>query len=508
MNSIEELICDLGDKSKRIREKAERELVKIGEPAVESLIHALENDSFAVRCRAASALGKIKDTRAIEPLIQRFTDEQQVQIKAAVALGRIGKPAIKPLIQVLEVYNHEIREGAVMALGEIGDPEAVGPLLNSLKDGCSTVRWRAATALRKIADERSIQPLIHALSDQDFLVRWHASSSLGKIGKAAVDPLLQALQNTSYETKYGAACALESVLVLKTVDPFIHLLKDEHPEIRCKATSILGNLGRITCATRPLIKALKDNDKRVRLHAAEALGNLGDLSAIGPLFNATNDHEYAVREAVAISLTKLRDTVGPVLRTMNLRSGEIHNGVIRTRERKRFSGFFEVLAWALRESEQATRMASALALGVIGGPRPIEPLGQALNDEKDEDVRLAVVDSLGTIGRTEAIKFLKQALNDESPRIRRKALGALTFLRDISAVEPLLRLLRSENSEVRWSAAEDLGRLGGGNQTAEKIIREELSNVEDNIKKEAVHALETMTEEKGRKALYVEIWEA
>jgi len=118
------------------------------------------------------------------------------------------------------------------------------------------------------------------------------------------------------------------------------------------------------------------------------------------------------------------------------------------------------------------------------------------------------VGALGIIGRAGAIYILKQALNDKSPRIRSKAAGALAFLRDISAVEPLLQTLRDEDKEVQWSAAEDLGYLGGGNKTAERIIRAALDNVEDDIREEATHTLEKMDEEKEHEALYAEIWKA
>lgn len=72
----------------------------------------------------------------------------------------------------------------------------------------------------------------------------------------------------------------------------------------------------------------------------------------------------------------------------------------------------------------------------------------------------------------------------------------------------LLEILRDENEKVRWRAAEDLGYLGNRNQADEKIIGEALSYVEYNINKEAIHALEKMTAEKEREALYAEIWEA
>ncbi len=50
-------------------------LSRIGEPAVEPLIGALENDYPNVRIEAAKALGSIRDPRAIQPLIDLLEDE-------------------------------------------------------------------------------------------------------------------------------------------------------------------------------------------------------------------------------------------------------------------------------------------------------------------------------------------------------------------------------------------------------------------------------------------------
>jgi HEAT repeat protein len=282
-----------------------------------------------------------------------------------------------------------------MALGKIGEPDAVDPLLNSLKDNCSTVRWRAVDALGEIADKRAVQPLIQSLRDKDFLVRWSASSALRKMGKVAVESLLLAMQDQNYETRYGTVCALDGTVCIKTIEPFIQELKDKYPEIRIRAASILGDSGD-TRAVQPLINALKDNSLVFRIHAAEALGKLGDSNAVETLLDVFQNNGYAVREAVAISVTKLKDPViGLILKKMKLMCGLIHNGRTRARERKRFSIFIEPLIKALIEGNDVCRMSSALALSVIGGKRPIEPLGQAIDNDQNEDVRLAASSPLG-----------------------------------------------------------------------------------------------------------------
>ncbi len=99
-------------------------------------------------------------------------------------------------------------------------------------------------------------------------------------------------------------------------------------------------------------------------------------------------------------------------------------------------------------------------------------------------------------------------MNHGSREVRSKELGALTFLHNTSAAEPLLKALRDDNKEVRLSAAEDLGHIGGWNRTAEKTIRAALENVGDDIREEAAHALEKMEKEREHDILYSEIWEA
>jgi len=387
----------------------------------------------------------------------------------------LNNSSIEELTKQLGDKNIRARQRAereLVALGKI----AVELLIYALEDDSWTTRCRAASALGKIRDTRAIEPLIQRFTDHQQ-VQIGASCALGKIVKPAVEYLLQALE-------------------------------DEYTEVRLSAAATLGNMGDVR-AVQPLIKALKDNSPTVRLHTAEALGKMGDSIAVESLKNAIQDPRYSVREAVAISLTKLSEPIiGPILQNMELRAGLIHNGIIRARERKRYSAALEPLTQALSEGNVQTRLASAVALGTIGGSRPIEPLTYAVNNDKDEDVRIASVQSLGIIGRAKSKEVLRRALNDDSHEVRSKALGALSFLRDTSAVEPLLNSLRDADKEVRWDAAESLGYLGGGNRVAERVIRAALQDAEDGIREEAAHALEKMEEEKEHEALYAEIWEA
>lgn len=98
---------------------------------------------------------------------------------------------------VLHDTETSVRVSAAFALGVIGDPRAVDPLIGALQDQDSPVRAAAAEALMRIGDVRAIAPLISAMSDQDASVRlavaealWQMTSSpavQANLGREAVE---------------------------------------------------------------------------------------------------------------------------------------------------------------------------------------------------------------------------------------------------------------------------------------------------------------------------------
>jgi len=111
-------------------------------------------------------------------------------------------------------------------LTRLGEP-AVEPLIQALKDESWEVRWGAARALGEIGDARAVEPLIQALKDKYWNVNKKAEKALGKIGEPAVEPLVQALKDESWGVRRGAAGALGEIGDARAVEPLIQALKDE-----------------------------------------------------------------------------------------------------------------------------------------------------------------------------------------------------------------------------------------------------------------------------------------
>jgi HEAT repeat protein len=177
------LVAALKDRHQAARDAAAQALVEVGAQAFDSLIGALSDGAKTVRSTAAWVLGEIGDVRAVEPLIASLADGvEDVRVAARRALVRIGAPAVESLIAALrgsrdwEVYMCEM---SAQALVDIGAP-AVEPLIAAVGDEDVLVRWTAVEALGKIGDKRAVASLVSALDDR--AVRQAASEALDLLG--------------------------------------------------------------------------------------------------------------------------------------------------------------------------------------------------------------------------------------------------------------------------------------------------------------------------------------
>lgn len=178
-------------------------------------------------------------------------------------------------------------------------------VISKLKDEYIDGRWRAAIALGRIGDAEAVGPLIEALRDKNKMVRGAAAEALGKIGNAqAVEPLIAALKDKDEFSREMAAKALGDLDNSKAVDPLIEALKDKEANVRKSAVVSLEKIGAVK-AVDPLIEALKAEDKFVRAYAAEALGAIGDIRAINPLNETLKDEIEAVRAMAKIAINKI-----------------------------------------------------------------------------------------------------------------------------------------------------------------------------------------------------------
>lgn len=133
---------------------------------VDSALQALKDPSSQINRHAAYELGESKDVRAVPALIECL-DHEDIHLRriAARALGKIGSPeAVMPLVEVLCRSNQpqQVQIAAISALGCIGDPRAGRTLEHMAEHEDGILQKQAAKNLARLKNEIQVSKLVTA----------------------------------------------------------------------------------------------------------------------------------------------------------------------------------------------------------------------------------------------------------------------------------------------------------------------------------------------------------
>ncbi|MBP2146690.1 HEAT repeat protein [Methanofollis sp. W23] len=278
----------------------------LGRRSGKNPLRDLQSRDPDVRYLAARALGESGDPAAIGPLEKVLADEETgVRWAALEALGAIGTPALPVLIGLLDSRDVDLRWGAAVTLGEVGDPAAVGPLGAALADPDRYVRTRAALALAVIGGP-SCAVLTSAVASPDPEVRWAAALALGRIASPACVPALcSLLADPDPQVRWKAAEGLGAIGNEEAVFALIPLLADPDPGVKAGAVDALAGTG--SEAAGMVVEGLKMRDRW--FGAVDTLREMG--AAARPALHAALDWENPwVRIGAAMVLAEEGDEAG------------------------------------------------------------------------------------------------------------------------------------------------------------------------------------------------------
>ncbi len=139
---------DLQVGNSRQRARAAMDLARSGGPEiVPDLIKALKDDDAQVRAAAAAALAERREPQAMERILKLIHDvDPGVRDAAFEAAVRYGAAALPPLEEIAR-KGGPARAGALRALGDIGDPNALPALRAGLSEKDCALRAAAADGL-------------------------------------------------------------------------------------------------------------------------------------------------------------------------------------------------------------------------------------------------------------------------------------------------------------------------------------------------------------------------
>ena len=340
-----------------------------------------------------------------------------------------AKRDVNGLIKALE-YGKDLgrtARAAAEALGRIGDPRAVEPLLAAIQAQVThmSIREDGARALGLLGDVRAVEPLIALLRTPTIHVS-PVVEALGRLGDVrAVKPLLELLRE--YAVSSGDR-------------------KAEHRE----ATEAIVLIGPLAIPVLIAVLANREENSLVRDAAAIALGQTGDARAFESLIAALEDREVcraAVKALDGLAWQPDRGASGAAYWAAKGKWEEcVEIGAPAVRP----------LTAALKSKDANVRKAAAEALGRLAWRPTRTAAGAAYWVAEGRWVECAKIG-------VPAIPSLVAALDDES--MRAGAVGALVQIGE-PAVEPLIAALRerpgflSTNRAFRETVAEALVQIG------------------------------------------------
>jgi HEAT repeat protein len=385
----------------------------------------------------------MKDVQAIEPLIRKLGAKSNIRCAAARALANLGQPKWLQWIRGSENdFNHlwasadseakgllfntiELSVDAVRTLGTCGDPRAFESLVRALSAGDGDARCAAAKALGKIGDRRAAEPLARALEDCSPLVRERASVALFRIGDSrAIEPLRRLLTTAGKEVVE----VLEEVGGSHALDLLPVALRNNKPEVRCRAVRALGKLGD-RAALDPLVSALSDPDGDVRRLTVEALAQFDASRAVEPVLRMLSDERSDIRQQAAEVLGQLGDSraVDPLIA--------------------------QLCDWRIYRDNERECCSIIDALSKLGDQRAVEPLVRMLGERTSGSrVPRSAAAALATLGHPKWLQWVCGEFDTDFERLGRSE--------DADACAPLVFALDCPRFSVRMAAARALGMLG------------------------------------------------
>ena len=360
--------------------------------------------------------------------------------------------SIDDLLEALEDVDDATREEAAKALAERADPSTLEVLLNAVGDDFWSVRVHAGWAVARIGGPKAVEALVTLFNDPIMEVRNEAVAAVAHLGHGVVDRLIACLKDERWRVREYAAKTCGELKDAKAVDALLTVCRDRDGAVKSAAAEALGKIGDAK-AIPVLVKLFRDTSKIVRETAGTALVAIGEPS-IGPLIECLHDKDFVVR--------------CHGVRALGGMTTDYQIGRAWTKDSKVVE---DALLAALKDPDRAVREDATIALGMIGSPRSIDALIEAM---KDGAVKRHAIMSLGMIGDARALPAVMDALKGKGIRqegtptpgcivsedafIKEAAATAIGHFRDPRVIPDLIMLLKDQN--LRERAAPSLVLIG------------------------------------------------
>lgn len=410
--------------------------------------------------------------RVVTTLELMLRDEgADVRAAAAMALAKSGRESAVPLLAELRADPVvSVRQAALLGLGVIQDPSALGPLAEVLRDRQleRELRLTAAVGIGLLGSDEA-RSVLDAYLEAATFQALESDLQLGLAIAAGLlqDPQMVAPINALLHSTPSLRTTVRAALVLalgKSQDRsqrgrLLELLEDDDVLVRRSAAIAVGVLLEGTGdkdAAEQLGARLSGRGREKEPEAATsnfltiALGRIGGPEAIQQLGRESQPTRGRVIGLLPVSLSEASHGPFVALGMGLTRSG--HSAISRfLQERFRKGG------------TQFSRAGIAIAMGLHGETSAAGILRTTLQKKKDPFLRTHVATALGMLGDTKSTRVLEQLVRDEEDReLVPAAAVALTLLDARESAQAILleRLEDRRSTGIRRTLLYALGQIG------------------------------------------------
>jgi putative membrane-bound dehydrogenase-like protein len=467
-DSIADQIKSLGHPAHAERMRAQQALIKIGKDAIGLVSLALANEKL--------------DTVA------------RVQLLWTLDGITGGTPAATmPILDVLKSSTGELRAQAARALGERQVPIAVGPLSLGLTGSDSATKLQTLIALGRIGDAEAIPAVAPFVADTDPYIAFAARVALRRINNW--DNALEFVRKTTDpKVRLGILSAMDEQYEPAAVHALIEyeMNLDKPNDERAAAVRYLSSIHRKALpwngfwwgtrpaagpppaktieweATKAIVAtihlALSDSNRLVRIAAIDAVKEMKDAEALPILRERfTSEPDLLVKSQIALALGQLKDKAALPALAATLKDSKspdvLREAALSAVEAIGTEAGAATLVELLKSSDLPVdrQPRILMALGRFHVTESLPAIAEKL-ESPEASVRVAAAEAVGKYYAVSAVlPKLRPLANDPSHEVRKAAILALAAVKDRDSIPALLIL--ADKDDTRFYATKALAAM-------------------------------------------------
>ena len=401
---------------------------------------------------------------------------------------------LKKLLRDLKREEPSIRRAAAESLSE-GDERTIYPLIKALKDDNFGVQDAAMRSLMELKSEATAYMVLPLLRENSLL-RNTALIILKEMGNISVPLLYTLLNDKDDDIRKFALDLIYDIQYCDYPEKLVEMLSgDANANVRAAAAKAIGSL-KYKKAIPQLVASFKD-EEWVCFSALEALTELNNEKAVHSIISLLDSPSETIRFAAIEVLGKVssEDSIKALSEHISKIDGfEKYSAIkslVQTGHAEPFPGMSDALIEMLYSEDWDDRLVAIKGLVAIKEIKAVRLMIDVagsldMSDMENEDNMYTIKQSIQSL---DCDSILIAVLNDDSMRLGGKVI-AIEIVGDLKcreAVPSLIKLLNSDDRDVRRSSIKSLGQID--DDKARDCLIEAIRDHDSHVRKSAVTAL-------------------